>query len=212
MKMNIKWLKLSGEKLKKLKLDWSEREWRFACVAMFLAQKSWFRKIRFLVWDPNFCPRGVCNPWRWACLGNTLKSLSPSYCQLWGHSMPVREGFNNPSHGNCPRGVPPPPPGAITDDIFPKSYRKKVNGKGGYPPPLHERSVTKNRNFFAENGVFCLKNTVFGPIFNGFFLNGNGGYSPPPSRTAGSKNPNGKKLTERGGTPPLIADEFFSKN
>ena len=32
----------------------------------------------------------------------------------------VREGFNNPSHGNCPLGGYPPP-GAITDDIFPKS-------------------------------------------------------------------------------------------
>ena len=90
--------------------------------------------------------------------------------------QPVREGFNNPSHGNCPLGRSPP--GAITDDIFPK-----VNGKGEYSPPLHGRSVAKkltekggtppnNRNFFAENGVFGPKNTVFGPIFNGFFLNG----------------------------------------
>ena len=32
-----------------------------------------------------------------------------------------REGVNNPSHGNCPLGGYPPPPGAITDNIFPKS-------------------------------------------------------------------------------------------
>ena len=65
------------------------------------------------------------------------------------------------------------------------TFSQKVNGKklterGVLPPPLHGRSVTKNGNFFAENGVFCPKNTVFGPIFNGFFLNGKGGYSPPP--------------------------------
>ena len=36
-------------------------------------------------------------------------------------------------------------------------------------------------NFFSA-GVFCPKNTVFGPIFNGFFLNGKGGYPPPPPR------------------------------
>ena len=35
--------------------------------------------------------------------------------------LQLREGFNNPSHGNCPLGGYPPPPGAITDDIFPKS-------------------------------------------------------------------------------------------
>ena len=86
--------------------------------------------------------------------------------------------FNNPSHGNCPLGGYPPGPSQTT-------FSRKVNGKkltekGGTPPPLHGRSVTKNGNFFAENGVFCPKNTVFGPIFNGFFLNGKGGYSPPP--------------------------------
>ena len=36
--------------------------------------------------------------------------------------MSYRGGVKNPSHGNCPLGgYPPPPPGAITDDIFPKS-------------------------------------------------------------------------------------------
>ena len=90
----------------------------------------------------------------------------------------IREGVKNPRHGNFPLG--------------------------GYPPPLHGRSVSENGYFFAENGAFCPKNTVFGPIFNGFFLNGKGGYppSPPPPRTVGSRKPNGKKLTEKGGTPP----------
>ena len=33
------------------------------------------------------------------------------------------------------RGGTPPPP--LTDGRFPKTERKKVNGKGGYPPPLY---------------------------------------------------------------------------
>ena len=120
----------------------------------------------------------------------------------------LRGGFNNPSHGHCPPG-----PSRTT-------FSQKVNGKGGTPPLLHGRSVAKkltekggtppplHGQSDAKNRIFRPKNTVFGPIFNGFFLNGKGGYSPPPSRTVGSKKPNGKKLTERGGTPPPFTDNF----
>ena len=48
----------------------------------------------------------------------------------------------------------PPPRGLHGQDFF-----RKVNGKGGTPPPLNGQSV-------------------FGPIFNGFFLNGKGGSVP----------------------------------
>ena len=105
-------------------------------------------------------------------------------------TSPLREGVNNPSHGNCwLGGYPLPPPGPLRT-----TFSRKVNGKGGYPPPpLHGRSVTKNEIFFAENGVFCPKNTVFGPIFARFFLSGKGGYPPPPL----SGRRLAKKLTEK---------------
>ena len=91
-----------------------------------------------------------------------------------------------------------------------------VKGGGGTPLTDKIRKVvfdpfpyrTATRQKFAENGVFRPKNTVFGPILDGFFLIGKGGYPPPPSRTAGSKKPNGKKLTERGGTPPPLHGQF----
>ena len=38
---------------------------------------------------------------------------------------------------------------------YSEKLAEKVNGKGGYPPPLHGRSVSENGNFFAENGDFC---------------------------------------------------------
>ena len=106
--------------------------------------------------------------------------------------------FQNPQARKLSVGGVPPPRG-LHGREFSEKLAEKVNGKGGYPPPLHGRSASENGNFFAENGVFCPKNTVFGPIFNGFFLNGKGGYPPPPPRTVGSRKPNGKKLTEKGG-------------
>ena len=73
-------------------------------------------------------------------------------------------------------GVPPlPPPSRKATSQ--KINGKKITEKGGTPPPSRKAAW----NFFAENGVFCLKNTVFGPIFNRFFNHGKGGY-PPPSR------------------------------
>ena len=75
---------------------------------------------------------------------------------------------------------------------------KKITAKGGTPPPSRQAAW----NFFAKNGVFCLKNTVFGPIFNRFFNHGKGGYPPPPHH---GKRP-AKKLTEKKsrqrGVPP----------
>ena len=66
----------------------------------------------------------------------------------------LRKGFINLSHGNLP--------------------------SGGYSsPPFTDSPLSKTEFLFAENDVFRPKNTVFGPIFNGFFLNGKGGYSPP---------------------------------
>ena len=71
-------------------------------------------------------------------------------------------------------GVPPPSP------HHGKRPAKKLTGKKsrqrGVPPPPPSRQAAWN--FFAKNGVFCLKNTVFGPIFNIFFLCGKGGYPP----------------------------------
>ena len=47
----------------------------------------------------------------------------------------VREGFNI-SNGNFPlKGHPSPRPGASTDEIFPKSWGKFLDRKGGDPPP-----------------------------------------------------------------------------
>ena len=59
---------------------------------------------------------------------------------------------------------------------------------GGYPPPYR----TDFDKFSAKNSIFCPKNIVFRPIFNNnkkIFL-----------------KTNGKKLAERGGTPPLTDD------
>ena len=49
------------------------------------------------------------------------------------------------------------------------------------------------RQKIAKNGVFRPKNTVFGPIFNRFFLSGKGGYPPPP---LSGRRP-AKKLAEK---------------
>merc|ERR1719222_1508361 len=102
------------------------------------------------------------------------------------------KGSKTPGTETFRWGGPPPPPGPPRTRIFRKVSRKKLTEKGGTPPPppLHGRSA-------SENGVFCPKNTVFGPIFNGFFLNGKGGDSPPPPLHGRSvpKNLTEKKFT-----------------
>ena len=87
----------------------------------------------------------------------------------------LREGFNNPSHGNFPLRGYTPAPSASTDEIFLKSYIAKfLYGKGGTPPPLKDSPLPKT-DFFCRKRCFS-----FGPIFIGFFLNGTGVYPPSP--------------------------------
>ena len=70
--------------------------------------------------------------------------------------------------------------GHSDDEAFDKGSVQKPQSRlfavMGVPPPHHgerpaKKLTEKNHglawNFFAKNGVFCLKNTVFGPIFNG---------------------------------------------
>ena len=99
----------------------------------------------------------------------------------------------------CRDGGTPPPPSPHHGKRPAKKLTEKNHGKGGYSPPPHHGK--RLGIFFAKNGVFCLKNTVFGPIFNRFFNHGKGGY-PPPSRHATGQKVNGKKITAKGGTPP----------
>ena len=76
----------------------------------------------------------------------------------------VREGFKKPRHGNFPLGGTPP------RGLHGRDFSEKLAEKGD-TPPLNGQSV-------SENVFFLPKNTIFGPIFNGFFLNRKG--VPPP--------------------------------
>ena len=93
-------------------------------------------------------------------------------------------------------GVPPLPRGASTDENFPKSYLKKVNGKGGDPPPSTDNPFPKTEIFSPKTAIFAQKTPFLSQFFMDFFLTEKGGTSPPPPRTVGSRKPNGKKLTE----------------
>ena len=93
----------------------------------------------------------------------------------------------------CDGGTPSPHHGQ-------KINGKKITAKGGTPPPPSRQAAW---NFFAKNGVFCLKNNVFGPIFNRFFNHGKGGYPPPPHHgKRPAKKLTGKKSRQRGVPPP----------
>ena len=72
----------------------------------------------------------------------------------------LREGFNNPSHGNFPlRGYPPPIP---PPPVPPRTrFSRKVSGnflteKGGTPPPPLTDSPLPKTDYFAESVVFRL--------------------------------------------------------
>ena len=74
----------------------------------------------------------------------------------------LREGFKTPSHGKCPLGGSPPP-GALRTRFFCKVSEKKLNGQGGYPPPLTDAKSKIFSPQAAFFGVFHPKNTVFDP-------------------------------------------------
>ena len=101
----------------------------------------------------------------------------------------------------CRDGGTPPPPSPHHGKRPAKKLTEKKSRQRGVPPPPSRQAAW---NFFAKNGVFCLKNTVFGPIFNRFFNHGKGGYPPHPHH--GTRP--AKKLTEKksrqGGVPPPI--------
>ena len=59
-------------------------------------------------------------------------------------------------------------------EVFKNPSKGKIPLRG-YPPPWRTSAGQK----LPENGVFRPQNTVFGPIFNIFFLSGKGG-SPLP--------------------------------
>ena len=91
----------------------------------------------------------------------------------------LREGFNNPSHGNFPlRGYPPPPyprPQCLHGRDFPEKLAEiSLRKRGVLPPPLTNSPLPKT-DFFCWKRCFS-----FGPIFIGFFLNGTGVYPPSP--------------------------------
>ena len=88
-------------------------------------------------------------------------------------------------------GVPPLPPSRQAAGQ--KINGKKITAKGDTPPPSRQAAW----NFFAKSGVFC-------PIFNRFFNHGKGGYPPPPHHgKRPAKKLTEKKITAKGGTPPL---------
>ena len=67
----------------------------------------------------------------------------------------IRLGFKYESQGICPFGGYPPP-GALTDKIFPKVSAKKLTEKGG-TPPLNWRSVPKIETvLFAKKNCFSM--------------------------------------------------------
>ena len=75
---------------------------------------------------------------------------------------------------------------------FQKPQARKLS-VGGVPPSPQKTA------FFAQKTPFL------GQFLMDFFLTEMGGYPPSPlhgRRTVGSQKPNGKKLTERGVTPP----------
>ena len=92
--------------------------------------------------------------------------------QIYGKSIlcaPLREGLKNPSRGIFPLGGSPPP-------LYGReNLAKKVNGKGGYPP--NSGRISKK---IRQKNIFCIKKTVFRPIFNKKKVNGKGGYPPSP--------------------------------
>ena len=84
--------------------------------------------------------------------------------------------------------------------IFRKVSGKKLTEKGGTPPPSTDDPFPKTEIFSPKTAIFAQKTPFLSQFFMDFFLTEKGG-TPPPPRTVGSRKPNGKKLTEKGGTP-----------
>ena len=104
----------------------------------------------------------------------------------------IREGFKTPSHEKkSVRGVPTPPPGPQRTRFFCKVSEKNLTEKGGTPPPPLTDDPLPKMDFFPPKTAFFAQKT----LFNGFF-------PPPLKRTVRCRKINGKKLTERRGTPP----------